>query len=629
MNPTLELNNNISRIISHIKSYINGSLISDSSMDVYQQEAYDDVNDDDDDSKRLQLIKDILSDHSHYKAFIRNQVRYWYQRKHGSELSESVLNNFIVVNIGSINQTIIPYAEHLRDTIIHRQQHQKQVAEEQHERYIRGAYKVIDTFLKASRTTPKRIFLETSPINVLNKDDQHRMWFEYKTRWTIQKYLKQGTNIRESTFKKDTNMKDFSDDEKNQAWERYKSQRLAQSQASQSRPELRDTFSDKLNSYIVNHQNDPILDFDQFVKVTHGWSPDNTKPLKEWHQEYLNRVSNAPIGLHTIIGTEPTVNQPLGIGFKSPKKVKALKSILPERAVPDTSTPSTFPLKHNIKRYQLHKTCPSGTYLIDIMFVHDYAYLVAINVNTRYLFVECMNEVIFGKDESKDKRFLKASKDTKTFIRNLDLMIKSGMNVRYLQGDGEKSFNSVDAWTYYDEHGITFKPVPRIIMGVYPEFMVREHNNEKTDPMHGSLGIIDRAIRTLRDMAYNMKIGIITPQIMKDLVHQYNNAPHTTLSKYLKMDTSPQMVQEDPELEDFISRQILKENYNVMNRRGFRIPEGTPVKVYNEKDSMSKRRSIIQPGNHKVLRFNGGLYTVVDDKNNTQLIPRYKLDVTI
>ena len=53
------------------------------------------------------------------------------------------------------------------------------------------------------------------------------------------------------------------------------------------------------------------------------------------------------------------------------------------------------------------------------------------------------------------------------------------------------------------------------------------------------------------------------------------------------------------------------------------------VKVYNEKDTMNKRRAIIQPGSFKINGFKNCLYEVegnVNGKNKTQLIPRYKLD---
>ena len=178
-------------------------------------------------------------------------------------------------------------------------------------------------------------------------------------------------------------------------------------------------------------------------------------------------------------------------------------------------------------------------------------------------------------------------------------------------------------------NGIDFKTVPRLVMGVYPDFMIKVQKSVTTDPLHGSLGIVDRVIRTIRDIAYNMQIGIITPQIMDNIVKQYNNAPHKGLSKWAGFSVSPKMVNDDPDLETYIVRRICQENYNVMNRPGFKIKAGTNVKVYNEKDSMSKRRSIIQPGSFKVKGFKNGLYEVegnVNGKNKIQRIPRYKLE---
>lgn len=162
-------------------------------------------------------------------------------------------------------------------------------------------------------------------------------------------------------------------------------------------------------------------------------------------------------------------------------------------------------------------------------------------------------------------------------------------------------------------------------MGNYPDFMKREQKQTKTDPMHSSLGLIDRVIRTLRDMAYNMRVGIITPSIMNELVRQYNNAPHKTLSKYAGKSVSPKMVQEDKELESYIVMNICKENYNIMMSDGFYLNKGMSVKLYNEKDGMMKRRTNVQPGKYKVIGFANGLYRVVDEKNNIQSIPRFKL----
>lgn len=182
-----------------------------------------------------------------------------------------------------------------------------------------------------------------------------------------------------------------------------------------------------------------------------------------------------------------------------------------------------------------------------------------------------------------------------------------------------------EAQEFYINNGITFRTVPRQVNGAYPDFMKSEQRlANKTSPLHSSLGIIDRVIRTLRDMAYNMKIGMITPNVMEDLVFQYNHAPHQTLSKYAGYPVSPQQVQNDHELENYIVRRIRQENYNIKNSPGFKIEEGMNVKVYNETDKMLKRRSIIQPGEHKIIGFENGFYLVKSGKN-IQKLPRYRL----
>ena len=49
---------------------------------------------------------------------------------------------------------------------------------------------------------------------------------------------------------------------------------------------------------------------------------------------------------------------------------------------------SKFPFKDN-KRFYLHTIAPKGTFIIDLMFENrQFCYLIAINVNTRKLWVE-------------------------------------------------------------------------------------------------------------------------------------------------------------------------------------------------------------------------------------------------
>ncbi|KAK8881859.1 hypothetical protein M9Y10_044495 [Tritrichomonas musculus] len=263
-----------------------------------------------------------------------------------------------------------------------------------------------------------------------------------------------------------------------------------------------------------------------------------TLSLDEWYNRYLDLFYYQPSASTTY--HEP--QQQNVIGFKSVNKVKALKALYPEKTINEITTTSYFPLKQNIKKYQLHKVAKRHSYIIDLMFVDKLCYLVAININTRFLIVEVMNRILFdssiNEDENKDKliKFGKYNKSAETFIKTLDKIIQSGTIIKHLTFDGEGAFVSSLAKQYYRNHDIEYSTAQRLQMGSYPDFMKREQQRVKTDPMHSSLGLIDRVIRTIRDMAYNMNVGTITPSIMNEIVNQYNNAPHKTLSLYAGID---------------------------------------------------------------------------------------------
>ena len=156
--------------------------------------------------------------------------------------------------------------------------------------------------------------------------------------------------------------------------------------------------------------------------------------------------------------------------------------------------------------------------------------------------------------------------------------------------------------------------------------MSRKEKN-KTSPYHTSLALIDRVIRTIRDMAYNMRVGAITPNVMKEILNQYNNSYHSNLTKYAGFKVSPKMVHEDKELERYIVERIKGENFNIVNSYGFKIKKGTEVKVYNDKKEMQKRRSVVRYGNYKVIDFINGKYIIMDEAGKISKVPRFKLMV--
>ena len=61
------------------------------------------------------------------------------------------------------------------------------------------------------------------------------------------------------------------------------------------------------------------------------------------------------------------------------------------------------------------------------------------------------------------------------------------------------------------ENGIEFIPVPK--------------------DAHTSLSLINRLCRSFRDMAFNMNTTIVDQKIMNQILDNYNNAPHKTLTE--------------------------------------------------------------------------------------------------
>ena len=277
-------------------------------------------------------------------------------------------------------------------------------------------------------------------------------------------------------------------------------------------------------------------------------------------------------------------------------------------------TKNKFPLKENRKNYSLHTIAPKDTYMMDLMFDNhnEYCYLVLINVNTRKLYVQQTN---IEKDEKDDSS--KTAPKVKAALEAINRQIHSkNKTIKYLKGDDEGAFKSHLVQNYYRRYGIKFLPARREILT----------NSTNTKVKQTSLNIIDRVIRTIRDLAYNMNLNIIRPEDMENIVWQYNNAPHKTLSKYAGQSVSPDEVDSNPELELFIVKRIAEENYKIMTKPNYFINIGEPVKIYNERYPNVKRRSEIEPGNWYVHSYSGPLFKLRTRDGHEKIKSRYQID---
>ena len=373
------------------------------------------------------------------------------------------------------------------------------------------------------------------------------------------------------------------------------------------------TFYERIKEFLALHP-DELLTPEQFNEVIKDWNRNiSTDVAYKYYQKQFFSLPGVTVSIDEPINLER-------LGFKDKKKyIFGTRSYELNPVINHTIT-NYFPLKDNLKRYRLHKVAPHGTYMIDLMFNKKLVYLVAINVNTRYAMVELTNTVqstlgINPLTDVEGEVLKYDSKTTSSYLRALNKMMNEAQEqnnpIVHLTGDGESAFTSRVAQSFYNENGITFHPVPRM----------KIEGKRGTDPLHTSLGLIDRLIRTIRDMTFTAKLEL-TPLSIKEMIRQYNNAPHSTLSQWIGFEVSPLMVQQDKNKEEYIVMKINKSNLQTRMMYDFEIPIGSHVKVYNEKDTLGKRRMIARTG--QIVGKEGVLYQVRTDMG-IELIPRFKI----
>ena len=149
---------------------------------------------------------------------------------------------------------------------------------------------------------------------------------------------------------------------------------------------------------------------------------------------------------------------------------------------------NNYNVKKNQKEFSLRTYSNVRHSLIgDIFFDSDIAFLLLININTRYAYAYQLTEVkltkITNRDEYQNVFFLRyATKDQKTtesLIKAFDKHL-ANHKVNILRFDGEKAINSKEFQKYLEQNHIIFIPAK--------------------PKSHTSLALIDRLCRTIRDI---------------------------------------------------------------------------------------------------------------------------------
>ena len=151
-----------------------------------------------------------------------------------------------------------------------------------------------------------------------------------------------------------------------------------------------------------------------------------------------------------------------------------------------------------------------------------------------------------------------------------------------------------------------------------------------TEKKHSSLSIIDRLIRTLRDMntpqekpstdqSHQKQFTYISIPKMNKLLKAYNNTVHSSTGH------TPKEMMDNPKLEDEYIEECITENTRQMAIKDFKLKEGDLVRYIIQYDPHSKKRTRISRETYTIEGIRGNIYTIIAQDGTTKDLPRWRL----
>ena len=364
---------------------------------------------------------------------------------------------------------------------------------------------------------------------------------------------------------------------------------------------------------------------------------DKLNRLNEFSRNLLNKVKETKINELSPKPKSNILKFTLNTGkypYRSYKKLTSLYDDFDNEKYKEVEHYNNFNVKESKKDYSL-KTYSKYkyTFIGDIFFQSNKAaFLLLINVNTRYAYAYQLGEVNIKETINVDENnkeyevsYLTTGKKTnnelmKAFEKHLKIC-----PIHVLRFDGEKAVNSKEFKKFFKDHKIMFIPA--------------------TTEAHTSLSLIDRLCRTIRDIAFNLNYeGIFTQEQMDFILNFYNNARHETLTKTIFKShpeikqqlsgnlfspppfISPSMVNESDELEKIFVEECMKYNYSIMTKPDYHIDKDDIVKITSEKDKLGKKRSILDKDYYKLVNKNGNIYELLGTTTNKKAFkPRFEI----
>ncbi len=203
-----------------------------------------------------------------------------------------------------------------------------------------------------------------------------------------------------------------------------------------------------------------------------------------------------------------------------------------------------------------------------------------------------------------------SNKSSKAINKSL-LMFLQKVRPRKLTSDMEKSFGSTENKNLCKQYHCQY------------QFFNSKHN-------HSPLGIIDRFIRTLRDMntpmvsdrlqSDDITFRAISPEKMKFLLNSYNNAVHNTIK------TTPFEMYTNTELEKEYIYECLERKHSQTRINDFSLKIGQHVRIrLGRSNGMIKKRFQYSREKYIISGIRGNMYVVSSTDGSKRLYPRFRL----
>ena len=264
--------------------------------------------------------------------------------------------------------------------------------------------------------------------------------------------------------------------------------------------------------------------------------------------------------------------------------------------------------RKNQLKYMKHLTGKYKSFMIDIIFLGKYSYLLLVNVNTRKMYCKCLNILYFDGHISFKNPKNYTTSDIINAIRDID--------IRHIYCDQDNKFLSNNFIEYCKRKNITIIETTHI-----------NKYNGKNYNIHGLLSILDRSVRTIRKYLYNAGDPDPNPVVINQLVDYYNNKSHKGVRNILRMNVTPNQLDNDIRLEKLLVKRACKNNLITVITTDYSLTPGTKVRVYKPiENKFEKRPTQFFPGIWTVIEHNyNKLVKIRNDNGNEMEVPRWHL----